>query len=279
MHKPAFLGCTTPYDQSDIIIIGAPFDGTVSNRPGTKFAPNRIRLESWTIETYSPYQQQDLEDTSIHDAGDIAIPYGNTAHTMDAIYNGIASIVKDQKKPFMIGGEHLVSYPAIKAVTEQYPDLRVVHFDAHTDLRDTFFGEELSHATVLKKVTDILGDRRLYQFGIRSGTKEEFDYAREHQYLELADVKTIPTILPELQGHPIYITLDVDVLDPSVMPGTGTPEAGGITYKELLHALLQLKGLNIVGADIVEVSPDLDSSGSSTAVACVLVRELLFLLS
>ena len=279
MNKPVFLGCDTPRESSEIVIVGAPFDGTVSNRPGTKFAPNRIRLESWTIETYSPYQDKDLDETKIHDAGDIPIPYGNTAHTMDVIHSAIQSIVTEGKKPFMIGGEHLVSFPSIQAVAEQYPDLRVVHFDAHTDLRDTFFGESLSHATVLKKVCDILGDRRLYQFGIRSGTKEEFDYAREHQYLELADVKTIPTILPELQDVPVYITLDVDVLDPSVMPGTGTPEAGGITYKELLHALLQLRGLNIVGADIVEVSPDLDSSGSSTAVASVLVRELLLLLS
>lgn len=279
MNKPAFLGCNAPYQDSDIVITGAPFDGTVSNRPGTKFAPNRIRLESWTIETYSPYQDKDLSDIAVHDASDIDIPYGNTEKTMSVIHDAIEQIVQDGKKPLMIGGEHLVSFPAIQAVWERYPDLRVVHFDAHTDLRDTFFGEPLSHATVLKKVCDFLGDRRLYQFGIRSGTKEEFQYAYNHQYLELAGVKTLPAIIEELKGYPIYITLDVDVLDPSIMSGTGTPEAGGITYKELLQALLSLKKLNIVGADIVELSPDYDTSGSSTATACTLVRELLFLLS
>lgn len=279
MNKPTFLQCNDSYNDSSIVLIGAPFDGTVSNRPGTKFAPNRIRLESWTIETYSPYQKQDLLDLSIHDASDIDIPYGNTEKTMTVIHDAIASLVKDGKTPLMIGGEHLVSYPAIQAVAATYPDLHVVHFDAHTDLRDTFFGEPLSHATVLKRVTDMLGDHRLFQFGIRSGTKEEFDYAHAHQYLELADVKTLPDILPRLQDVPIYITLDVDVLDPAYMPGTGTPEAGGITFKELLQALLHLKGLHIVGADIVELSPDYDTSGSSTAVACTLVREMLFLLS
>lgn len=274
-----FNACTSDYKPSSIVVFGAPYDGTASYRPGSRFAPNRIRLESVGIETYSPYLDKELTDYQIHDAGDTIINLGYTDKTLDTIYKTAKQYYQDNKKTLMIGGEHLVSYPTIHACLEAHPDLRVVHFDAHTDLRDSFLGEEMSHATVLKKVADELGERRLYQFGIRSGTKAEFDYAKQHQYIEIAGVSTLPTILHELQGHPVYITLDVDVLDPSIMSGTGTPEAGGVTYKQLLNALVQLNGLNIVGADIVELAPDYDPSGVSTATTCTLIRELLLLMA
>lgn len=274
-----FNSCTSNYMSSSIVVFGAPYDGTTSYRPGTRLAPNRIRLESVGIETYSPYLDKDLTDYQIHDAGDTVIALGNAEKTLNTIYNSAKKYYTDNKKTLMIGGEHLVSYPTVKACLESYPNLRVVHFDAHTDLRDSFLGEEMSHATVLKKVADELGDNRIFQFGIRSGSKTEFEYAKKHQYIEIAGVNTLPDILPKLQGHPIYITLDVDVLDPSIMSGTGTPEAGGITYKELLKALLVLKDQNIVGADVVELAPDYDNSGVSTATACTLIRELLLLMA
>jgi len=274
-----FNSCKSSYESSSIVIFGAPYDGTASYRPGSRFAPNRIRLESIGIETYSPYLDKELTDYNIHDAGDTTINLGYTDKTLDTIYQTAKQYYIDNKKTLMIGGEHLVSYPTIHACLETYPNLRVIHFDAHTDLRDSFLGEEMSHATVLKKVADELGEHRLFQFGIRSGTKAEFEYAKKHQYIEIAGVKTLPNILDQLQGFPIYITLDVDVLDPSIMSGTGTPEAGGVTYKELLNALLQLKNLNIVGADIVELAPDYDASGVSTATTCTLIRELLLLMT
>ena len=274
-----FNSCKSNYESSSIVIFGAPYDGTTSYRPGTRLAPNRVRLESVGIETYSPYLDKEMTDYKIHDAGDTEIALGNTEKTLNSIYKSAKTYFKDNKKTLMIGGEHLVSYPNIQACIERYPELRVVHFDAHTDLRDTFLGQAMSHATVIKKVADQLGDNRIFQFGIRSGTKAEFEYAKDHQYIEIAGVKTIPEILHKLQGYPIYITLDVDVLDPSIMSGTGTPEAGGITYKELLNALLQLRNQNIVGADIVELSPDYDNSGVSTATTCTLIRELLLLMS
>lgn len=274
-----FNGCKSPYKDSTIVLFGAPYDGTTSYRPGTRLAPSRVRLESVGIETYSPYLDKELTDYSIHDGGDIVIHLGNTSKTLDSIYQTAKKYYQDNKRTLMIGGEHLVSYPTIHACLETYPNLRVIHFDAHTDLRDSFLGEEMSHATVLKKVADELGDNRLYQFGIRSGTKDEFDYAKTHQYLEFAEVKTISKIIDEIKPYPIYITLDVDVLDPSIMSGTGTPEAGGITYKELIDALKSLHGLNIVGADIVELAPDYDMSGVSTATTCTLIRELLLLLT
>jgi len=220
-----------------------------------------------------------MNDYQFHDSGDSLIALGNVEKTLNTIYNSAKKYYTDNKKTLMIGGEHLVTYPTVKACLESYPNLRVVHFDAHTDLRDSFLGEEMSHATVLKKIADELGDNRLFQFGIRSGTKKEFQYAKNHQYIEIAGVKTLPDIISKLQGHPIYITLDVDVLDPSIMSGTGTPEAGGITYKELLEALLVLKDQNIVGADVVELAPDYDNSGVSTATACTLIRELLLLMA
>jgi len=274
-----FNSCNSKYESSSIILFGAPYDGTTSYRPGTRLAPNRIRLESVGIETYSPYLDKELTDYHIHDAGDTDIFLGSAEKTLNSIYDKAKKMYLDHKKTLMIGGEHLVSYPTIKACMESHPNLRVVHFDAHTDLRDSFLGEDMSHATVLKKVADELGDHRLFQFGVRSGSKVEFEYAKKHQYIEIAGADTLPEILDQLQGYPLYITLDVDVLDPSIMSGTGTPEAGGITYKELLKALLQLKDQNIVGVDIVELAPDYDMSGVSTATACTLIRELLLLMA
>lgn len=277
MNKLHFIGCDSLYEDADIVLFGAPFDSTVSFRPGTRFAPNRVRLDSEGLETYSPYQDQDVTRKKVVDIGDIDVFYGNAKKTLDSAYETTRSIVKDQKIPFMIGGEHLLTYGPFKAVFEQYKDLRILHFDAHTDYRDTFFGEELSHATVIRRIHDELGDNRIYSFGIRSGQKHEFTFAKEHQYMELFDVKTLDTVIEQIRDYPIYLTLDLDVLDPAYMPGTGTQEPGGLTFKELLTALLKLKGLNIVGLDVMELSPDYDPSGASTAVATKIIRELLLI--
>jgi agmatinase len=219
----------------------------------------------------------DLEDMKIADIGDVNIFYGNASKTLDNVYITVKKIINDENIPLMIGGEHLISYPSVRATFEKYPDLRVIHFDAHTDYRDTFFDEKLSHATVMRRIHDELGDKRIYSFGIRSGQKEEFEFAKTHQYLEQLDVITLDKIIEEVSKYPIYVTLDLDILDPAYMPGTGTQEAGGLTFKELLSALLKLKALNIVGLDMVELSPDYDPSGASTATATKLVRELLLL--
>ncbi len=277
MNKSHFIGCDASYEEASTVLFGVPFDSTVSFRPGTRFAPNRIRIDSEGLETYSLYQDMDLEDKKIADIGDVNIFYGNALKTLDNVYLTVKKIINDHKIPFMIGGEHLISYPSVRATFEQYPDLRVIHFDAHTDYRDTFFDEKLSHATVMRRIHDELGDNRIYSFGIRSGQKEEFDFAKKHQYLEPFDVNTLDKIIKEISQYPIYITLDLDILDPAYMPGTGTQEAGGLTFTELLNALLKLKNLNIVGLDMVELSPDYDASGASTATATKLVRELLLL--
>lgn len=274
-----FLGFESSYEDSNVVLVGAPFDGTVSFRPGTRFAPAAVRADSYGLETYSPYLDMDLEDYKLSDIGDIEFPFGNKEATLENINSVISNIVESNKKPLLVGGEHLVSLPVIEALYERYPDLHIIHFDAHTDLREEYMGEKLSHATVLRRAWDLVGDERIFQFGIRSGTREEFTWAEIHTYLEKFSTSTLSSKLEALKDKPIYLTIDLDVLDPSIFPGTGTPEPGGITMKELLDSMVAMKGLNFVGADVVELSPHYDTAGVSTAVACKVIREVALLLS
>ncbi|MEA4825092.1 agmatinase [Clostridium sp. JNZ J1-5] len=269
-----FLGFDNDYDESKIVVFGAPFDGTTSFRPGTRFAPDVMRSESYGLETYSPYFDRDLVDVNIFDAGDLQFPFGNTEKVLKSIKEFTQSIVQDDKIPLMIGGEHLVTYPAVEAVFEKYKDLHIIHFDAHTDLRDEFKGERLSHATVLRRIWDFVGDGKMYHFGIRSGDGDEFRWAEKHVKLTKFNTNGLKEAVKEIGDKPVYITIDLDVLDPSIFPGTGTPEAGGITFNEMMEALQDMKGLNVVGADLVELSPHYDPSGVSNAVACKILREL-----
>ena len=275
-----FIGCDNEYDESRIVIFGAPFDGTTSYRPGTRFAAAAMRNESTGIETYSPYQDRDLEDYNIFDGGDLEFSFGNPAKNIAIIKEYVSELLKDNKIPAMIGGEHLVTLGAVQAVAEKYNDLHIIHFDAHADLRDDYLGEKLSHATVLHRVWDIVGDNKIFQFGIRSGEKEEFEFAKNHTYMNKFDMKTLDEVIAKLKNKPVYITIDLDVLDSSVFPGTGTPEAGGITFKELINAIMLFQNLeNIVAFDINELSPMLDASGASTACACKVLREMLLAVS
>ena len=269
-----FIGFDSDYSDADIVLFGAPFDGTTSFRPGTRFAGKAIRSESYGIETYSPYQDGDLSDLKLFDAGELEFPFGNTERVLKTIEDTTRKIMEDHKIPFMIGGEHLVTLGSVRAVFEKYPDLHIIHLDAHTDLRTDYLGEELSHATVIRRVWDLVGDKKIYQFGIRSGEKCEFEFAKEHNTIRMFDLEGFQACVENLKGKPVYFTLDLDVLDPSIFPGTGTPEAGGVTFKELLNAIMQLSELNIVGCDMNELSPQYDQSGVSTAVACKLLREI-----
>ena len=271
-----FLGCEDAFEQSKYIIFGAPFDGTTTFRPGTRFAPSVMRIESIGLETYSPYFDIDIEDYNIHDLGDLELPFGSAKKALDIIESHAKKLFELSKKPIMIGGEHLVSLPVIKKAFEKYEDLHVIHFDAHTDLREQYLGEELTHSGVFKRVWDFLGDGRIFQFGIRSGTKEEFYFAKDgHVYMNKFNFNTLEQIVEKLGKKPVYLSIDLDVLDPSIMPGTGTTEAGGVTFNELIDAIKNVSKLNIIGADIVELSPHYDNSGVSTAVALKVLRELL----
>lgn len=270
-----FIGCENSYEESKIVLFGAPFDSTTSFRPGTRFASKAMRSESFGIETYSPYQDGDLEDFAIFDSGDLELPFGNTQRALAQIEEHTAEILKDGKIPCMIGGEHLVTLGAMRAVVKQYPDVHIIHFDAHADLREDYLEERFSHATVLHRVWDLVGDGKIFQFGIRSGDRSEFVWAKDHVFTNKFNFHGLKEIVNQLKGKPVYFTLDLDVLDPSVFPGTGTPEAGGVSFQELLEAMIQVSHLNIIGFDVNELSPVYDQSGSSTAMACKVLRELL----
>lgn len=278
-----FMAMDTPYEESNLVVFGVGFDGTTSNRPGTRFASSKMRNEFEGLETYSPVLDLDMEDMKTCDIGDVELSIGNTEKVLNEIYEATSVIVKDGKVPFMIGGEHLVTLPAFEAVYEKEKDVYVIHFDAHTDLREEYNNCKNSHATVIKRVWDILGDDRIFQFGIRSGTKEEFDFAlkEKHTYLEMGSVITFSEILKKLSGKKVYLTIDLDVFDPSIFPGTGTPEPGGINYREFNEILKALKESEIefVGCDIVELSPDYDTTGCSTVLACKVLRELSLIIS
>ena len=276
-----FIGADKTFEEAKVVLFGAPYDSTTSFRPGTRFGPSAVRSESFGIETYSPYQDRDLEtDSSVHDAGDLELPFGAPDRALDMIEGMAAEILDAGKVPFLLGGEHLVTLGAVRAAFKRHPDLRIIHFDAHADLREDYLGVRLSHACVMRRCHDLLGDGRIWQFGIRSGTREEFAFMRDgHVTTEPFSVKTLPEVsFPE--GTPVYLTVDLDVVDPSEFPGTGTQEAGGLKFTELLSALTEiLTRFNVVALDNVELSPSLDPSGRSTALACKILREQLLTLN
>lgn len=271
-----FIACESSFEDARAVIFGAPFDGTTSFRPGTRFGPAAIRGESDGIETYSPYQNRDLEDINVFDSGDLYFPFGNPSAVLDMIEARTQEILDANKMPVMLGGEHLVTLGAIRAMVKKYPDLHIIHFDAHADLRDDYLGEKLSHASVLRRSWELVGDGRIHQFGIRSGERAEFEFAFDHTDFHPFNVKDVLDVVLGLGSEvPVYVTVDLDVLDPSLFSGTGTPEAGGIFFPDLEEALLALEALNVVGFDINELSPHYDASGVSTAVACKVLREML----
>lgn len=270
-----FIGCDATYQDSKMVIFGAPYDSTTSFRPGTRFASTAIRNESFGIETYSPYQDKDLENVHVFDAGDVELPFGNTTQTLDMLSDTVRQIVEDGKFPLMIGGEHSITAGPVKAILEKYPDLHIIQFDAHTDLREDYLGVRESHASVIKRCWDMLGDGRIFQFGIRSGQREEFEWAKTHTHLQKFNFDGLENVIEQLKGKPVYFTLDLDVLDPSEFPGTGTPEAGGVSFMELMRAIEKISSLNIVAADMNELCPLYDQSGQSTALACKLLREII----
>ncbi|MCL2014847.1 MAG: agmatinase [Defluviitaleaceae bacterium] len=312
-QKNVFMGCECDYLQAKVVMFGAPFDGTTSFRPGARFAGAAIRADSFGVESYSPYQDRDLGDICAIDLGDIELPFGNPTKILDLIERQTAEILQDGKIPFMIGGEHLCTLGAVRAAVKKYPNLQIIHLDAHADLRDEYLGEKLSHATVMRRCWEVLDNQtsqpeifkkstqnkspKIHQFGIRSGDRTEFDFAEKntnmHKYFlddfgQLNKFKKTAKSqkaaksaknFRQIKNNPIYLSLDLDVLDPSVFPGTGTPEPGGVTFADLHKFVLNLKNFDIIGCDVCELSPPYDPSGISTAAACKIIRELLLIIA
>ncbi len=274
-----FIKSHPNYEESKAVLYGMPMDWTVSYRPGSRFGPNKIREVSIGLEEYSPYLDRELEDVKFFDAGDIPLPFGNPEKSLIEIETYVHTLLADNKIPMGMGGEHLVSLPVMKAVASKYDDLAIIHFDAHTDLRENYEGEEYSHSTPIRKIADQIGPKNVYSFGIRSGMKEEFEWAKEQgMHISKFEVlEPLKEVLPTLEGRNVYVTIDMDVLDPAHAPGTGTVDAGGITSRELLASIhaIAASGVNVVGFDLVELAPVYDHSDQTANTASKLIREMI----
>ncbi len=274
-----FLSATASFEKSQSVILGCPYDGSASFRPGARFGPSSIRRASWGIETYSPYLHKDLTHLSIHDMGDLELPPGEKNISFDLIRKAVGKILSGKKFPILLGGDHLITLPTLKEMIKIFPRLHLIHIDAHTDLREDYLGESLSHSTVIRKAIDHLGEGRLFQIGIRAGTEEEFKLAKKMKSLLSLNPRALETMIKKIGNHPVYITLDLDVFDPSLLPGVGAPEPGGLTFKEFIFLLKKLQKLNVIGFDMVELTPDYDPTQISSITASIILREMILTFS
>jgi agmatinase len=273
--EQTFVSSKASFGEGKIVILGCPFDGSASFRPGARFGPSSIRKASWGIETYSPYFRRDLTQLLIHDMGDLELPLGEKKIAFDLIQKALRKILSKNKFPILLGGDHLITLPVLEEILQVHPNLYLLHLDAHTDLRKDYLGETFSHSTVIRRVVDRLGRGRLFQIGIRSGTEEEFKLAKEMRSIVPSDERSLKAMVSHLRNRPVYITLDLDLFDPSLVPGVGTPEPGGLTFQEFISLLKVLKSLHVIGFDIVELTPDYDSTQISSVTASVILREMI----
>ncbi len=268
---------TSEFKKSDTVLTGVPYDGTSSFRPGSRFAPDSIREASYGIESYSPYQKKDLREKRICDLGNIPLSFGDKMLNLDIIESFTDKMIQKKKRFIFMGGEHLISYPIIKSFKKRYKNLVVLHIDAHSDLIDSYRGERFSHASVMKRVAELVGFENLYQLGIRSLNEKDILLPHRDTNMQLFKLSKTQEFVETIGKNPVYISLDLDVLDPSCLPGTGTPEPGGVTYGELLECVLLFSKLNIAGIDVVELSPHYDTSGISSITAASIIREIILL--
>ncbi len=270
-----YISASASFEKSQGVILGCPYDGSASFRPGARFGPSAIRRASWGIETFSPYFQRDLSQCSIHDMGDLELPLGEKKISLGLIRKALGKILSGRKLPIILGGDHLITLPIIEEILPLYPQLYIIHIDAHTDLREEYLGEFLSHCTVMRRLIERLGEGRLFQIGIRSGTEDEFKLARKIKSIISLEPASLNSMIRRLRNKPVYITLDLDVIDPSLLPGVGTPEPGGFTFQEFISLLKKLQTLHIIGFDIVELTPDYDPTQVSSITASVMLREMI----
>jgi agmatinase len=270
-----YISANASFEKSRGVILGCPYDGSASFRPGARFGPSAIRKASWGIETFSPYFQRDLTQCSIHDMGDLELPLGEKKISLSLIRKAISQILSKKKFPILLGGDHLITLPIVEELFRRYPNLHIIQIDAHTDLREDYLGESLSHSTVMRRVVDYLGEGRLFQIGVRSGTEDEFKLARKWKSIVPNDPRALRAMVKHLKNQPVYVTLDLDVIDSGLLPGVGTPEPGGLTFQGLLSLLKELQSLHVVGFDVVELAPDYDPTGISSVTTSVILREMI----
>jgi agmatinase len=270
-----YISANASFEKSRGVILGCPYDGSASFRPGARFGPSAIRKASWGIETFSPYFQRDLTRCSIHDMGDLELPLGEKKISLSLIRKALSQILSKKKFPILLGGDHLITLPIVEELFRRYPNLHIIQIDAHTDLREDYLGESLSHSTVMRRVVDYLGEGRLFQIGVRSGTEDEFKLARKWKSIVPNDPRALRAMVKHLKNQPVYVTLDLDVIDSGLLPGVGTPEPGGLTFQGLLSLLKELQSLHVVGFDVVELAPDYDPTGISSVTTSVILREMI----
>ena len=277
-----FMGAQRDIDQCRVSLLGVPYDGTCCFRPGARFGPSAVREDSYGIETYCPQLNLDLEDINFTDIGSLDVPLGDAKLTLDYIRDATDILLKKNLKPLIIGGEHSITSGVIKSLITNYPDLIMLQLDAHADLRDEWLGSKFSHACTMKRCLEILPSKKIFQIGIRSGTKLEFlemnNSKRLIQHTLGGNAKSLEEALKSFKGRPIYLTFDLDWFDPSIMPGTGTPEPGGYFWGDFAAIIDVIKSHNLIGADVVELSPKLDNTGISSILAAKVIRSLIMLL-
>jgi agmatinase len=273
--EQTFISASATFRESQTIILGCPYDGSASFRPGARFGPSAIRRASWGIETFSPYFRRDLSQLFLHDMGDLEFPLGEKKESLELIRKALRKILYEKKFPVLLGGDHLITLPIVEEVIQIYPNLHLIQIDAHTDLREDYLGEKLSHCTVMRRVVDQLGEGRLFQIGIRSGTEDEFKLAKKMRSIISPNRESLRSMVKRLRNQPVYITLDLDVIDPSLLPGVGTPEPGGLTFQGFISLLQELQSLHVIGFDMVELTPDYDPTQISSVTASVILREMI----
>ncbi len=273
--EQTFISASASFEQSHVVILGCPFDGTASFRPGARFGPSAIRRASWGIETYSPYLERDLGELKIHDVGDLELPLGEKKLALDLVRKAVRQILIAGKFPIVLGGDHLITLPVMEEIGRFYPALCLLHLDAHADLRGDYLGETHSHSTVMRKAIERLSNARLFQMGVRSGTEEEFRLAKKLKSLVLLKQSSIRSLIKQIGKQPVYLSLDLDLLDPGFLPGVGTPEPGGLSFQELITLLKQLQPLRVIGFDLMELTPDYDPTQVSSVTASVILREMI----
>jgi agmatinase len=269
-----FISAHASFRDCRAALLGCPYDGSASFRSGARFGPSAIRKASWGIETFSPYLGRDLSELSIHDMGDLELPLGEKKTSLDLIRKALRKTLSEKKFPISLGGDHLITLPIVEELLQVYPHLCLIQIDAHTDLREDYLGETLSHSTVMRKVADLLGEGRLFQLGVRSGTREEFKLAKKMKSLVATD-REMKAMVSRLKNQPVYVSLDLDVIDPGLLPGVGTPEPGGLTFQGFVSLLKKLQPLHVIGFDMVELTPDYDPTQVSAVTASVILREMM----